>query len=466
MIFDLSKGTNSGDYDICIIGSGPAGMTMALKLSGLGFRVALMEAGALDYTDESQEIYEGKNIGDHYFDLDISRLRYFGGTSGHWQGWCRPLDQWDFQRSDKYPDWSISQDDLSPYLVEAQKILEIQLLPNKPFEGTDFEEIFFSESNVRFGDKYLEQITTRKNLHAYLNANLVDIEIINGRVISCVFENYIKERISISAKNFVFAMGGIENSRYMLHFASTIDCPWSDNHNVGKYWTEHPHFTVGELISYNNSIEDFFLAPKESLIVSDGIPNVGFRFEALPEEGVKKLIYDIACVAPRLGERIVALAGKNLVCGSRIKAAWEQRARYDSKVVLDERRVDRFGIPKVMLSWDKGIEDKQGILKAVTLLASDFAKHDLGRIKIKDWLTDNSDYWPENDEIGGHHHMGGTIQGDTAADSVVNKMNQVHGMINLYVAGSSVFPRVGHANPTFTIVQDALRVADILKTNS
>src|SRR6188474_2319533 len=99
MIADASSMDRSafdGAFDVCVIGAGPAGITLARRLAAAGARVALMEAGGLEYSDESQDVYRATNVGMEYFDLDICRLRYFGGTSNHWGGWTRALEAVDF----------------------------------------------------------------------------------------------------------------------------------------------------------------------------------------------------------------------------------------------------------------------------------------------------------------------------------------------------------------------------------
>ena len=70
-------------YDVCVIGAGAAGITVAAKARSTGLSVFLAEGGGLDHSDESQEFYQGKVIGDEYFDLDMARLRFFGGTTNH-----------------------------------------------------------------------------------------------------------------------------------------------------------------------------------------------------------------------------------------------------------------------------------------------------------------------------------------------------------------------------------------------
>ena len=103
MLFDLNthqpEGVRDG-YDTCIAGGGVAGISLALQLSARGRRVLLLEAGGLEYTNESQDSYRGENTGRAYHDLDIARLRFLGGTSNHWAGRCRTLDAFDFGRDE------------------------------------------------------------------------------------------------------------------------------------------------------------------------------------------------------------------------------------------------------------------------------------------------------------------------------------------------------------------------------
>jgi len=96
VIHDLEKIDNNflnTNYDICIVGAGAAGITLANKLSDKGLNVILCEAGSDEYSEVSQKNYIGKIKGDPYFDLDIARLRYLGGTTNHWNGMCRPFEK-------------------------------------------------------------------------------------------------------------------------------------------------------------------------------------------------------------------------------------------------------------------------------------------------------------------------------------------------------------------------------------
>ena len=76
-----------------------------------------MEAGGLEFSDASQAIYQGEVTGLDYYPLDVARLRYFGGTSNHWGGWCRELDPYDFTPHPfaRLSGWPIAKSDLDPY---------------------------------------------------------------------------------------------------------------------------------------------------------------------------------------------------------------------------------------------------------------------------------------------------------------------------------------------------------------
>src|SRR5215216_899709 len=114
-----------GTVDYRVIGAGPAGITCALKLASARSRVLLIEAGGEEISAESQQIYEGNVTGDDYFPLDVTRLRFLGGASNHWSGWCRPLDRIDFEGKgpSRLGRWPIEKSDLDPFLVEACEIL-------------------------------------------------------------------------------------------------------------------------------------------------------------------------------------------------------------------------------------------------------------------------------------------------------------------------------------------------------
>ena len=115
-LLDSSTKPAERTYDLCVIGAGAAGITVATDLAHKGCSVFLAEAGGLQATKESQNHYQGKVIGDPYFDLRGTRLRYFGGTTATWGGLCRELDPYDFEPKTACPmtGWPITYEELRP----------------------------------------------------------------------------------------------------------------------------------------------------------------------------------------------------------------------------------------------------------------------------------------------------------------------------------------------------------------
>jgi choline dehydrogenase-like flavoprotein len=140
----------------------------------------------------------------------------------------------------------------------------------------------------------------------------------------------------------------------------------------------------------------------------------------------------------------------------------EQLPNPDSRVVLVEER-DALGMPRIRLDWRLTGQDKRSLRGAHEVLAREFGRTGIGRIQLLEWLQDPSDTWSE-ELAGGFHPMGTTRMADDPRQGVVDRQCRVHGMANLYVTGSSVFPTAGTANPTLTIVALALRLAEHLKT--
>jgi len=122
------------ETDIAIIGAGAAGITLARELAGTHWRVALIESGSFDLDDDTQALYDGES-GAVDYPLAASRLRYFGGTTNHWGGWCRPLRPVDFEGRPGLgiPAWPIDRADLDPYYRRAADACQLN--------SADFDDI-------------------------------------------------------------------------------------------------------------------------------------------------------------------------------------------------------------------------------------------------------------------------------------------------------------------------------------
>jgi choline dehydrogenase-like flavoprotein len=140
--------------------------------------------------------------------------------------------------------------------------------------------------------------------------------------------------------------------------------------------------------------------------------------------------------------------------------ACEQSLDRENRIALLAER-DRFGLRKVQLNWRLSEMDLSTLRTAAAEVARALAEHDVGRMKTAEWLLEER--LPEADELyGGNHHMGTTRMSADPNSGVVDANTKVHSLENLYIGGSSVFATSGHANPTYTIVQLALRQGDHL----
>ena len=175
-------------------------------------------------------------------------------------------------------------------------------------------------------------------------------------VFKTVISNYKENRLTLRAKNFVFALGGIENSRFLLWIDRDLPGIFFDEKlPIGKYWMEHPHFTLGRALIDNQKVSHNYYSLTGEAQKKLNILNCGFRIERLEDtKGLTKaLIQDLLCIAPKLGKKFVELTGKNqYLCGAIFRAAWEQSPDKFNAVRLGNE-TDRFGIPKVELNWKK-----------------------------------------------------------------------------------------------------------------
>jgi choline dehydrogenase-like flavoprotein len=163
--------------EVCILGGGPAGLSLARRLIDAGKRVVVLEAGGLTFDPDSQVFYIGETIGETYFDLDVARLRALGGSMGHWAGACRPLEAWDFEDKPAYRagGWPIGRADLDPWLQDTAALLEI------PSDFTDFSVTDdlrlsgFQWSQMNFGFHWYDWAEAEPNLRIYLNSAAVNL---------------------------------------------------------------------------------------------------------------------------------------------------------------------------------------------------------------------------------------------------------------------------------------------------
>ena len=262
--------------DICIVGAGAAGITLARHHIGRRTSVLLIESGDFDPNEDTQALYGG-TVSQGLFDLELSRLRYFGGSTNHWGGVCRPLDADDFQVRDWVPHsgWPITLADLQPYYARACEIVELssKQWDNKswqdklagffrlPFMGERIAGAVFQLSPpTHFGEVYRDALAGASNVRTLLNANVVDIATdpnaarVTGLQLACLNG----PRFKVEARVYVLAAGAVENPRLLLN-ANNVQAPGLGNGRdlVGRFYMNHPGFYGADIL---------LSKPEESLV--------------------------------------------------------------------------------------------------------------------------------------------------------------------------------------------------------
>lgn len=456
---------------IGIVGAGPAGITIAHKLAQAKVPSVIFEAGGAEYSEESQDFYKGRVVGDPYFDLDVTRLRFLGGSSNHWAGWCRVLDEHDFLPKPYVPHtgWPITRAAIEPFFAETFDILGIRpFRPDVPLSDDIRWFDLIKSDHVHFGEKFYPDLERNPNIAVVLNTEVSELKG-NGRAVtSAKLWSQGAPAGELTLDYYVVCTGGLENSRLLL---------WSNEQSnggvvpnpaaLGRYWMEHPMYIGGAAILTNEDVfrlDDYgqaFFAPTPEAMARRGILNFHIDVETMPYPGMKGYVADLACYAPEWTEWISQQLGYHLQCSAQVHVSWEQAPRPDNRIVLSKTDRDAAGAPRLELHWTKDDLDHRTLLEGLRLFGETIAAKDIGRLKISDWVLDGSPY-PGDMELGGNHHMGGTRMSADAATGVVDADCKVHGMENLFVGGSSVFATSGQCTPTTTLTALAVRLGDHL----
>jgi len=518
MIVDFQDKSASTSYiaDICIIGAGPAGLTIARSFSNSNTTVCLVESGGFEVDTETQNLYTGENKGLPY-NISTSRARFFGGTSNHWAGQCGLLNSSDFDTKEWLPHsgWPFEYQELLNYYPGAHKLIGLgnfdyttknyEDVDLKPFQlESDALKIHFwrfSNPPKNFGEDFKSEITKSTNITALLHANITNIDIASTgtRVKKIKIKTLDGKSGFVQARHFVLACGGLETPRILLNSNSFFKHGIGNQKDlVGRFFMEHPNFIIGDL-SLNNKalsqLSDYFLWSHRDTVSKNkwrGALTLSEQFQA------KNKILN-GCVRINMHERRTGALGNipktskekilpyvssnfdgvlyniyRRIMGEKRMIPWEskplpllleleQAPNPNSRIYLSSDK-DQLGMQRIVLEWKLNQLEKRSVNFFANTLANEMGKLNWGRLRIKDWVLSEDLTWP--DDLGyGAHHIGTTRMASNNSQGVVDHNCQVFGINNLFIAGSSVFPTGGYVNPTLTIVALSLRLADHLKRN-
>ena len=262
--------------DICIIGAGTAGMTLAHTFINNGCDVLLLESGGLKPDKQSQLLSYGENVGHPYFPLDTARPRGLGGSTNRWLlamgdnqfgARMRPLDSIDFEKREEIPysGWPFSKTTLDPYYNRAEEFckitphgfqledwIDIEKTPPLPLNSKIVDTVIFKfGSRNPFLNEYAEDIRKAKNIKLLTHSTVLDIKanenVKNIEKVTAACLN--GKKFQISAKIYVLACGGIETPRLMLLSNKQQSAGLGNQHDlVGRFFMEHLHFHSGLFI--------------------------------------------------------------------------------------------------------------------------------------------------------------------------------------------------------------------------
>lgn len=549
MIFDLDEFEKNElpEYDLCIIGSGPSGMTVANELADSGLRICVLESGVMKTSKQGDLLRHVESQGIHI--KEYSRERVVGGASTTWSGLSSPLDPIDMEPRDYLPlsGWPITRKALMPFYAAAAERYRFpspDLCSGKGLEDVKNkgdlsftwkvveEKVFMAADDPQhFGREFIH-IFDGEKVDLFVDATLIRLEAdgLKDRVSQATVMTRGKRTFHLKARTFVVATGGIENARILLNSKDLCEQGLGNARDqVGRYLMNHPKNYYG-IIHLRHPLKDlpYYLgclykgyAGYAGLRLNENRQRAGklmnsyIRFEPLfpwsDSEGVEALVLLVKkCKFLLKGwkrgkeEQVVSLRdysetgddselqnerksflewallpfkivahfpsvfmylyfrlrsdAKPNIRRIRLRNFMEMEPRPENRVLLGDA-LDPYDQPVPLVQHSCSERDRRSLIDLHEALISEIDRNDLGRIETR--LKEEAD-WPIVQDAS--HHMGTTRMGTDPETSVVNPDCRVHDVRNVFMAGGSVFPTSGCANPTYTMVALSIRLSDHLRT--
>ncbi len=437
----------------------------------------------------------------------------------------REMDRIDFEERDWIPNsgWPITKKELDPYYEKANQFCKIgphnydvnhwedkSETPRLRFKDNSVETAIFQFANREvFYKDYKEEISQSSNLKFFLNATVLKINLTESvsQVENVIAINRNGQKFTVKANYFMVSVGGLETPRLLLlsndQMKSGIG---NQNDLVGRYFMEHPHLWSGVFYPSNPSlykklalysihhrhripIMGKWVLPEKTLR-SEKLMNCAMSIHYEPNLKKKKSLKSFNKLRKNLfrlkldgdtkkafkklvkeSDTLLNIVKDKLIVherkldrnhdvkydGFKLNIMSEQLPDPDSRVELDTIR-DMYDQPKLKLHWKLNPFDIRNIRRYQEIIDAELRKNNHGVLDIE--LKGNE---IPGDIHGGWHHMGTTRMHRRPEKGVVDENCKVHGVENLYIAGSSVFPTGGYANPTLTLIALTLRLTDHIK---
>lgn len=542
MITKGLQGLDRTSQDICVVGAGPVGISLALELARRGRSVLLLELGDARASEAALNLSDADILDPKvHVPMDVAVHRGLGGASNLWGGRCVAFEPIDFEQRAAIPHsgWPIGIRQVSDYLDQACGYIQCgepvfsNTMPDVRCGDPDFsfDRLERWSRQPRFDVMYRKPLQVNQLVDLRMCATVIGFTFgENGRVSGLQLRGPGEESATLSARAVVLAAGGLENARLLLATRQTDPQRFGGEEGpLGRYYMGHLYGIAAEMdlspvvdkgIDYFKGSDGFYIRRRftasAALQRREGLSNVSLwpDYPLIRDPGHRNGIMSLAYLAlsvPPLGRMIIAESIRRNYVGDVVRR-WphianllrdfpraaiflptflyhryvathpkpgffqrDGRRRYsvrfhaehlpnpDSRVTLSNRR-DAHGLPRLTVDLRYSRADAEPLIRSHECFARWLQRTGTGTMR---WLVPQAERadFILSQCYDGHHQIGTTRMGRNGREGVVDADCNVFGSANLFIAGSSVFPTSGEANPTLTAIALAMRLAKHLSNS-
>lgn len=480
------------EFDLCVIGSGPAGLSLVSQFFDTNISVVLLESGPIDPNEQHDRLNHAISKGEREVDTVNSRLRCFGGAGRLWAGVCAPMSEKDFEG---YPnlgigEWPISFGDLDEYYKAAAELLRVNMRSfSSPVDALDTQvgdafsklelnginaNIYATAQAKDLSEGLQRQLNGSRNIKIFTNATVLDFHLNHNQIKSVVTSTIGGKKFDIKARYFALCNGALEAPRLLL--ASSLYSHREVPKHLGCNFMTHPAFTKladitlfgseGDCINKKGGENhvDYELFETDIKTLNILRHNIHMSPTYIQEEkefnAEQNFAFNLG-IKGKIEELFCRLKGKRKWSQSwSVSIGIEQQPMLQRRLQLSSR-VDELGMQQLIIDAGSISKlEKKTILSALKGLGRALVIGRIGFLELSQRLL-SGEYLHRQDPI--NHHIGTTKMGSSKETGVVDKNLKIFDFENIYISSSAVFPTSSNVNPTFTIVALSLRLGAHLK---